>query len=188
MKINITGHVYVIQGDDGGPVKIGISSDPRKRLSAIQAASGRLLSRVWVSAEVLNPRSIEASMHGRFRASRSAGEWFDVEFDEAVRAASEMCEPAALLLGTPSDVYLRGAELRQQLRLMADAGMVSDASLAGFAAALSAEDISAVNLSIHADIRAWESLLSDFAGVLSRHGLDGQTIADNAASAVINLR
>lgn len=69
------GYVYFIQhGTRRGPVKIGFSTSPKTRLSALQMAtpaSVRLLA-----VEEADDRSLERSLHARFADLRVRGEWF----------------------------------------------------------------------------------------------------------------
>lgn len=66
--------VYFI-GAAVGPVKIGSSQDPRRRLQALQTASPfplRLLAKAEQNGEVS-----EALLHQRFDSARLHGEWFE---------------------------------------------------------------------------------------------------------------
>lgn len=169
------GHVYVIC-EEVGPVKIGITGDHKKRFSAIQAASGRVIARSWVSPVVGKPRNIEYRLHCHFASQRVAGEWFDIGFDVAVAAAASLMEAELLSAGTPTTRYQRGLEVRSVLHHLHDSGRLDDSAAIGFMAALSDSDVDAVACSIAADAQAWERLAAELAGVVSRHGLDGRGI------------
>lgn len=72
--------IYFLQGNDGGPVKIGRSArDPRWRLDSIQ--TGYPFGDLRVVGLVLGHRDLERELHGRFDASRLRGEWFQVTAD-----------------------------------------------------------------------------------------------------------
>lgn len=62
--------VYFIQSSDGGPIKIGKSSNPKRRLANLQTArSDKLL--------LLGTSNLpEESLHQRFADLRLNGEWF----------------------------------------------------------------------------------------------------------------
>lgn len=65
--------IYFIQQGDSGPVKIGCSFEPTRRLKQLQTAhstSLRLLCAVEAN------RDEERSWHDRFRNARTKGEWF----------------------------------------------------------------------------------------------------------------
>jgi hypothetical protein len=66
--------VYFIGAEDGGPVKIGVSNNPRRRLSMLRCETGRDLSILATAAGGLD---IEDAYHLMFEASRTYGEWFD---------------------------------------------------------------------------------------------------------------
>lgn len=77
--------VYVI-GVPGGPIKIGISSNVGKRLVALQTSTPDRL-KLYLATDVLGPgraKIVEAECHAALSSRRLAGEWFDVEWREAV--------------------------------------------------------------------------------------------------------
>ena len=75
--------VYFIRGDKTNSFKVGISSDPRARLKAMQIGSPikLLLTR---AVEVQNPESIEKELHSVFAKYRIHGEWFSMPWKDAV--------------------------------------------------------------------------------------------------------
>ena len=84
------GKVYIgsskdvrIRGDKTNSFKVGISSDPRARLKAMQVGSPvkLLLTR---AVEVQNPESVEKELHSAFAKYRIHGEWFSMPWKEAV--------------------------------------------------------------------------------------------------------
>jgi Meiotically up-regulated gene 113/MarR family len=71
--------VYVVKSE-GGPVKIGKATNPRKRLKDLQTTSPFPLSLEYVAecdAESASDR-IERLAHKNLQAKRMGGEWFDV--------------------------------------------------------------------------------------------------------------
>lgn len=67
--------VYFLQGEDGGPVKIGRSSrDPTTRIQHAQL--GYPFSRLRLVGVMRGPFRFERTLHDRFRKSRLMGEWF----------------------------------------------------------------------------------------------------------------
>ncbi|MFD0074295.1 GIY-YIG nuclease family protein [Streptomyces sp. NPDC127166] len=66
-------HTYLIGASASRLVKIGIASDPAKRLAALQTGSPMLLSVLWS-----HPGDFERALHDRFAAYRRHGEWFDL--------------------------------------------------------------------------------------------------------------
>lgn len=65
--------IYVIRQGVNGPYKIGLSTNPRRRLAQLQTSSPALLT---VEAVFAGDRNVEQSLHSRFAASRLEGEWF----------------------------------------------------------------------------------------------------------------
>lgn len=66
--------VYFIQGIGGGPIKIGTSKDPRKRLAALQSGSPVALR---LLAAIEGDERLEADLHVAFDDDRLHGEWFN---------------------------------------------------------------------------------------------------------------
>lgn len=73
-KLSTPGHVYFIQAEGGGPIKIGWATDPAKRLAGMQPHSP--LKLVLVFSEPGNGRE-EAELHEQFAKYRLHGEWFE---------------------------------------------------------------------------------------------------------------
>lgn len=73
---NCAGWVYFVQGVDGGPIKIGCSTNVGARLRDLQGASPTRLRIIGVipSADML---ADEASWHRQHAAYRLLGEWFE---------------------------------------------------------------------------------------------------------------
>jgi hypothetical protein len=66
--------VYFIQGIKGGPIKIGVTNDVARRLSALQnGAPDKLV--VLLTAE--GDREVEEEVHRKFSHLRLRGEWFE---------------------------------------------------------------------------------------------------------------
>lgn len=71
--------VYFIQVGEAGPVKIGTTRDPKKRLQILQCANPDVLE-----LRLAVPEADEAIFHRRFSHLRIRGEWF--RFDGSLRA------------------------------------------------------------------------------------------------------
>lgn len=66
-------YIYFIQPEDGGPIKIGLANDPKRRLIVIQVNHWmRLVLRCVTEGD----RAVEQSLHRRFSYCRLMGEWF----------------------------------------------------------------------------------------------------------------
>jgi len=71
-------HLYIIQSDKTGDIKIGRSKHPQKRLKQLQTGSPQKLKLLVV---VENKGNIEKNIHRRLDRYRSRrnGEWFDFD-------------------------------------------------------------------------------------------------------------
>jgi predicted GIY-YIG superfamily endonuclease len=92
-------YVYVIEAE-GGDVKVGVASDPQRRLRELQTGSG---SKLRVAFKVLcragAERHVEARCHEELSKFRKIGEWFDVELGAAISVVRRVAED----LGRASD-------------------------------------------------------------------------------------
>lgn len=75
--------VYVLEFDDGH-VKIGYSENPEKRISDVVGGNQADLTRKWVSSPDAKARYFEGAAHKRFSTSRAGGEFFKIQFWDAV--------------------------------------------------------------------------------------------------------
>lgn len=83
--------VYFIRDESQKAIKIGTSVDPSSRLRTLQCANARPLSLVVAIKGTVKD---ERRLHGRFRKSRLAGEWFaaDGEVGTFVEQLQSMTE------------------------------------------------------------------------------------------------
>lgn len=99
-------NVYAIQSETG-PVKIGVSANPKERLKLLTNAQPFGASIIHVTAV---PRgkvyAVEAAAHAILKEKRQRGEWFNVTKDEAVAAIEEAVAAVD-----------RGETVKQMLRL-----------------------------------------------------------------------
>ncbi|MBP0453968.1 GIY-YIG nuclease family protein [Kitasatospora sp. RG8] len=79
--------VYVIASGVGGPVKIGCTSDMKRRLSALQCGSP---VRLTVLATFPGPLDLERALHRLLSEYRVAGEWFDLPGGDPVRVVADV--------------------------------------------------------------------------------------------------
>lgn len=83
------GYVYAVEFRPMH-VKIGRSRNPVARLNALASQSGANPLRTWVSPACYNHCDIELVLHDHFKSSRMIGEYFKIEFDEAVFVAAKL--------------------------------------------------------------------------------------------------
>ena len=67
--------IYFIQGDEGSPIKIGLTSweEPAHRMALLQTGNPQKLRLLWA---VSGDWSAENRLHRIFAADRMQGEWF----------------------------------------------------------------------------------------------------------------
>jgi Meiotically Up-regulated Gene 113 (MUG113) protein len=80
-------HVYVIQ-ESQGPIKIGFSRNPTRRLADLQAATAKPLFLRHTIFATNGPR-IEKGAHAILDHKKVNGEWFDATVDEGIAAIQE---------------------------------------------------------------------------------------------------
>lgn len=81
--------VYVIEGKTGGPVKVGFTEHPRKRLNSLCIGSPEKLEIVhMVQVPWVVRKFVEKYAHALLRARHSHGEWFNVTSDQAHKAVT----------------------------------------------------------------------------------------------------
>lgn len=79
--------IYVIVSDNG-PVKVGITNDPKRRLKWFQSASPDKMTLAYVASVGADARAIERKAHGLLKEHRLKGEWFDTSAWRAAEAIS----------------------------------------------------------------------------------------------------
>ncbi len=79
-EVNASGpadsQVYFIQASDGGPIKIGVTTNLRSRLKSLQ--TGHAVP-VCVLLSLSGDEADERRLHARFAHLRMSGEWFRPE-------------------------------------------------------------------------------------------------------------
>ncbi len=66
-------YVYFVQQGEDGPIKIGLSVDPEKRLSSLQVSTSEPL---YLRAATPGDWSVEEGLHQHFAHLHIQGEWF----------------------------------------------------------------------------------------------------------------
>ena len=77
-------YVYIIKNLDSNNIKVGVGSDPIKRLKQLQTGSDSELSLVYTSFLCSNAFSLENDIHDRFKESHVRGEWFKMSEKEVI--------------------------------------------------------------------------------------------------------
>ena len=77
--------LYVIAANKDGPVKIGYSKNPNKRLKQLQTSNSEKLT-LFYSAEFAEDKVkiAEGFVHGLSNQHRTSGEWFSISVEEAI--------------------------------------------------------------------------------------------------------
>lgn len=82
-------HLYVILMSNQS-VKIGIAHDVDRRYSQIKASSGMEIIKHWESDLLEDAYVLETKLHKKFKKHRLKGEYFNINYDEAVAQAKEV--------------------------------------------------------------------------------------------------
>ena len=85
-------HVYFIQaGNRNAPIKIGIATDPRRRLEDMQTSNPNRLVLLGYTPLIPHARATEEFFHDVFRALWIRREWFRAT-PELLDAADDFCD------------------------------------------------------------------------------------------------
>lgn len=78
-------YVYLIAASPEGPCKIGVSSDPRRRLRQLQTAHPEKLQ-LWHQEPYDGARAdlVEAMVHRTLSHKRTRGEWFSITVEDGI--------------------------------------------------------------------------------------------------------
>lgn len=78
-------YIYIISESTDGPVKIGFSANPDRRLKQLQTGHSGALT-VQYKHEVLaeNVKALERIIHRTLAHKRSRGEWFTISTEDAI--------------------------------------------------------------------------------------------------------
>ena len=114
---SLTRYIYVI-GPAHGMQKVGLATDPRTRLSALQTACPfELVLHACVAVPFAEARAVESRAHNLLAATRARNEWFETTPAEAVtaiHAAVAQTPPRPISPQTGSSAAWRISPLRQQ--------------------------------------------------------------------------
>ena len=80
------GRVYIIESD--GCIKIGKTKNITQRINTLRNQSGRKFQRACYTDRCKNYSGIEAKMHKELEEYRTFGEWFNIDFDQALEKLS----------------------------------------------------------------------------------------------------
>jgi|SRR6185437_16308855 len=108
----MTQSIYVVRSEIG-PVKVGLSGQPKWRLSTLQVGSPTPLH-LHFSAVVDEDASLdlEERAHAILAAHRKSGEWFGVSADEAVAAVLAAASELGITLTKPPEKEPKVRELK----------------------------------------------------------------------------
>lgn len=75
--------IYVVKSE-AGPIKIGISKNPKKRLDALKTSSPHKLTLKYQISVDFDAEPIERAVHKTLCQSNLSGEWFDTSVEKAI--------------------------------------------------------------------------------------------------------
>lgn len=73
-------YVYLIKSKETQLYKIGIATNPYKRIKNLQTGNAELLEIIH-TYKTINYNNIEKALHNQFSYIRKNGEWFDFDVD-----------------------------------------------------------------------------------------------------------
>ena len=76
-------YIYLIQSQEDGYYKIGVSKHPKKRVKQLQTGNSSELKLIE-SYQSEHANQIERSLHRRYSYLKKEGEWFDMSIKEDV--------------------------------------------------------------------------------------------------------
>ena len=86
--------IYIIASTEDGPVKIGFSKDPERRLKALQTGSAQKLNLYHVEPfESDDIKLVEDMLHQENRFRRCGGEWFTMSVTQAIAEVKYVAIP-----------------------------------------------------------------------------------------------
>jgi hypothetical protein len=104
--------LYFIQEGDSGPIKVGRSTDPWKRLDTLQSGNPRQLRLIAAYRVGKTAHVIERNTHREFIAHRMIGEWYapverlvDLAATHGIPSCERCSAKEARLHMWPTDVY-----------------------------------------------------------------------------------
>lgn len=96
-------HIYAMLANDGR-VKIGTSKDVSERVMSIEHSKEVKVMDVFKTEMCSNPFTVEKLCHDLFGEKRVFGEWFSIDFDEAVDGIKTIFEKYAKFEESNSDI------------------------------------------------------------------------------------
>lgn len=118
-------NIYVIQGENGGPVKIGRSSAPYERASYLQCGNPYELRVVRCFSGV--PSRLERQLHVKLQKYQVRNEWFSEEvLDLVADLLRELTDGSRSPSVPPLDADKRRAALRAILRASSEPAVTLD--------------------------------------------------------------
>lgn len=87
-------HIYIFNAENG-ECKIGVSKNVEVRKRTIELQGGKKITNVFYTPQCSNGFEIEALLHKYYKDKRMFGEWFDIDFNEAVCTLKKTFEEKA---------------------------------------------------------------------------------------------
>lgn len=97
-------HIYIFKSETG-ECKIGVSNNVDKRRSTIEMQGGKNILEVFHTPKCFNAYEIESIMHRYFADKRLTGEWFNIDYSEAVSILEKEFNKNADFTGNKNDNF-----------------------------------------------------------------------------------
>lgn len=164
--MSTNGQLYIIKSEEG-PVKIGISIHAKRRIVQLSSTSGRAFIRTFISPDLPMVENLERALHQRFSDGRGLGEWFDIDFDEAVKAARLMGAMHYPNEWKRSDEYMHGVLCRERMRRFTSPDRTK-AEWNAFFAGMGQDGIDLAELADQVDMQAMQAGMGQLVQSLSK--------------------
>lgn len=114
------GYLYVL-GTDNGLVKIGVTErHVVDRIRNLQTGCPFKITKTWASENITGFRQCERIMHACYADKQTNGEWFAIDFPQAVTLAERVCAEHGEdpLMKYINDLYDRLLKVEDELRVL----------------------------------------------------------------------
>jgi hypothetical protein len=95
MKRNC-GYVYAVRNNFTKLTKIGLTTNPAKRIRSLETSGGVELDIICVVETHIDPKAVETDIHEKLDLFRKLGEWFDVDEKTVLTTIKSIVKPVGI--------------------------------------------------------------------------------------------
>lgn len=101
--------IYILLADDNS-VKIGVSNNVKYRMNVLENQTGKTILKYYYTPQCSNSFEIESKMHKIFNNKKIYGEWFDIDYSEAVKELKDIFKNTQKYKYGSRLAYLKGLD------------------------------------------------------------------------------